>query len=85
MTATPPTRRQLAYLRALADRASQTFTYPRTSVQASREIQRLRSAPASTPLERAIERFGDPEARENAEDTIDIVSLELVDTAGSDR
>jgi hypothetical protein len=85
MTAKPPTRRQLAYLRVLADRAGQTFSYPRTQAHASREIQRLKNTPASAPLERAIERFGDPRTRENAEDTIDIVGLELLDTAGSDR
>ena len=47
MTSTPklvdrPTRRQLAYLRSLANRAGQTFAYPRTRREASREIQRLK-------------------------------------------
>ena len=39
-----PTAKQLAYLRSLANRAGQTFTYPRTRGQASREIQRLKQA-----------------------------------------
>lgn len=43
-----PSRKQLAYLRSLADRTGQTFTYPATSAQASREIQRLKGA-APTP------------------------------------
>jgi hypothetical protein len=61
MTSTPelvdrPTQRQLAYLRSLADRTGQTFAYPHTRGQASREIQRLKQAQASTRTERSIER-----------------------------
>jgi hypothetical protein len=37
----PPTRKQLAYLRTLAQRTGQTFITPRTRRQASREIRRL--------------------------------------------
>ncbi len=37
----PPTARQLAYLRQLAQRAGQTFIRPRTREQASQEIDRL--------------------------------------------
>jgi hypothetical protein len=51
-----PTRKQLAYLRALALRAGQTFAYPRTARQASREIRRLKQALPSTRTERALER-----------------------------
>jgi hypothetical protein len=51
-----PTRKQLAYLRALALRADQTFAYPRTASQASREIRRLKQALPSTRIERSIER-----------------------------
>lgn len=42
-TSTPhtPTSRQLAYLRSLAAQTGTTFTTPRTSRQASREIDRL--------------------------------------------
>lgn len=36
-----PTSRQLAYLRALANKTGTTFTYPTTKAQASREIKRL--------------------------------------------
>jgi hypothetical protein len=48
-----PTRKQLAYLRALATRTGQTFAYPRTAGQASREIRRLKAArrsPRREPL-----------------------------------
>ena len=38
-----PTAKQLGYLRALAERAGQTFAYPRTRQQASAEIRRLRA------------------------------------------
>jgi hypothetical protein len=51
-----PTAKQLAYLRALADRAGQTFAYPRTVRQASAEIRRLRAQKPSGRVERALER-----------------------------
>jgi len=56
MSSKPPTFKQLAYLRALAERTGQTFTTPRTSQEASAEIRRLKAAPAETRLERRIER-----------------------------
>lgn len=37
-----PSPRQLSYLKALAARAGQSFAYPASSVQASREIRRLK-------------------------------------------
>ena len=49
-----PSRRQLAYLRALADRAGQTFAYPQTRRQASLEIQRLERTVPDTPIAQAI-------------------------------
>ena len=60
MTSTPklvdrPTRRQLAYLRSLAERTGQTFAYPHTRGQASREIQRL-EAGAGRDARRALDR-----------------------------
>jgi hypothetical protein len=51
-----PTSRQLAYLKSLADRTGQTFTYPRTSEQASAEINRLKRTQPSTRTERYVER-----------------------------
>ena len=51
-----PTAKQLAYLRALADRTGQTFAYPKTASQASREIRRLLKQKPSGRVERAIER-----------------------------
>ncbi|HTX09509.1 MAG TPA: hypothetical protein VME22_12905 [Solirubrobacteraceae bacterium] len=47
MTPKPPTPRQLNYLKALANRTGQTFTYPRTSAQASAEIHRLKGIRAT--------------------------------------
>jgi len=52
----PPTARQLAYLRVLAERTGQTFVAPKSSGEASREIRRLKSTPASTGADRAVER-----------------------------
>jgi hypothetical protein len=51
-----PTSRQLAYLKSLADRTGQTFTYPQTSRQASAEINRLKHAKPSSRTERSVER-----------------------------
>ena len=51
-----PTAKQLAYLRALAQRTGETFATPRTAAQASEEISRLRQRPPSNRTERAIER-----------------------------
>src|SRR5436305_1601787 len=52
-----PTSRQLSYLRALAQRADQTFTWPSTQREASREIRRLKAATPSSPGEREFERL----------------------------
>jgi hypothetical protein len=43
-----PTAKQLRYLRDLALKTGQTFTYPRTAVQASREIERLKGTPGTS-------------------------------------
>ena len=55
-TAGKPTSRQLGYLKNLANRAGQTFTYPQTSRQASAEINRLKHAQPSSRAERYVER-----------------------------
>jgi hypothetical protein len=56
MTPKPPSARQLNYLKALAHRTGQTFTYPKTSTDASREIQRLKAVRPSSLIERELER-----------------------------
>ena len=57
MTPKPPSARQLNYLKALAHRAGQTFAYPKTSSEASREIQRLKATRPSTRIELELERL----------------------------
>ena len=52
-----PTAKQLAYLRALAQRTGQTFAYPRTIFQASHEIRRLKRVKPSTRVDRTFERL----------------------------
>ena len=42
-----PTRKQLRYLRTLADRAGQTFATPLTRADASDEIRRLKAVRAT--------------------------------------
>ena len=51
-----PTAKQLALLRALAQRTGETFAYPRTRRQASNEIRRLQQRKPSTRLERFLDR-----------------------------
>jgi hypothetical protein len=78
MSQKPPTRRQLNYLKALAARTGQTFEWPRSSAAASRAIQRLKNVRPSTELERAIERFGDTQVIEAAQDAAVIDGFEVV-------
>jgi hypothetical protein len=55
-TSSKPTSRQLAYLKSLANRTGQTFTYPKTSRQASAEINRLKQTKPTSRTERYVER-----------------------------
>jgi hypothetical protein len=48
-----PSAKQLAYLKALAQRTATSFTYPRDRAEASREIERLRRLPAAGRTDRA--------------------------------
>jgi hypothetical protein len=52
----PPTAAQLRYLRGLAETTGMTFSPPRTSADASREIARLKALPADGPGDRRRER-----------------------------
>jgi len=54
--ANKPTHRQLSYLRSLAERTGQTFTYPHTFAEAVREIDRLKAIRPESRVERRIER-----------------------------
>ena len=47
----PPSRKQLAFLRALSQRTGTTFSYPSTRRQASRQIAALLARPVSAQLE----------------------------------
>ena len=51
-----PTRKQLVYLRGLAEKTGTTFTYPATSAEASAEIKRLQARPRTSAGERTRER-----------------------------
>jgi hypothetical protein len=51
----PPSKEQLSHLRRLAQRKGQSFAYPTTRQEASREIDRLRRAASSTAAERALD------------------------------
>ena len=56
MKTNAPTKRQLSYLRSLATSRGESFTYPQTSAEASREIDRLQGRKPSGYIERRIER-----------------------------
>ena len=73
-----PTPRQINYLKALAERTGQSFPWPHSAAAASREIQRLKTTRPSSEVERAIERFGDPQAAEAAQDAAAIHAFEVV-------
>lgn len=53
---TKPTAKQLAYLRALAERSGQTFIYPQTRAEASKAIRRLRDQKPTPRADRVRER-----------------------------
>jgi hypothetical protein len=57
-----PTTKQLNYVKALAEATGGSFTYPKTSVEASREIDRLKSR---TRTSRADRRRETRQARED--------------------
>jgi hypothetical protein len=52
-----PTAKQLHYLRDLALRTGQSFAYPETSAEASREIDRLKGAARTPVADRRRERL----------------------------
>lgn len=54
----PPTQKQLRYLRDLAVSRGETFAVPRSSTEASAEIDRLRGRRRSSRADKAAERFG---------------------------
>jgi hypothetical protein len=78
MSPKPPSARQLSYLKALAERTGQTFQWPESSAAASREIQQLKNTRPSTGVERAVERFGDTQAIEAAQDASEIHRFEIL-------
>jgi hypothetical protein len=78
MADTPPSPKQLNYLKALAERTGRTFTWPRTGRQASAEIARLKRTHPSSSVDRAIERLDDRATREAAEDAVAIRGFEVV-------
>lgn len=52
-----PKPKQLSYLRDLAEKAGESFSYPQTRAQASAEITRLLTRESLTPAERRREAF----------------------------
>jgi hypothetical protein len=77
MSHKPPSARQLSYLKALAECTGQTFQWPHSSAAASSEIKRLKNTRPSSELDRAIERFGDTNAIEAAQDSVEVHAFEV--------
>jgi Protein of unknown function (DUF3072) len=73
-----PTGRQLAYLKSLATRTGQTFPWPQTRAQASREIRRLKSLPAAHDLPNDFDLDVERAAREANGD----ISIQAFEIAG---
>lgn len=80
MTPKPPSARQLSYLKALANRTGQTFPYPKTSRDASRQIGRLKAVRPSSRAELELERLdlgAEQAAREaNCDVPVDLSEIE---------
>jgi hypothetical protein len=74
----PPSTKQLAYLKALAQRTGQTFTWPQSRSQASAEIARLKRTTPSTRVERRLEQIDDRAAHEATEDAAAVQGFEVV-------
>lgn len=81
MSPKPPSARQLNYLKALANRTGQTFTYPTTSGDASREIQRLKTVRPTSRVELDLERL-DLAAEQAAREANCDVPLQRGETEG---
>jgi len=81
MTPKPPSARQLNYLKARANRAGQTFIYPTTSREASKQIQRLKTLRPSSRSELAVER-ADIDAEHAAREANCDVPLDLSEIEG---
>jgi hypothetical protein len=56
MKTNAPTKRQLSYLRSLASERGESFTYPETAAEASREIKRLLGRERDSYSVRRLER-----------------------------
>lgn len=56
-SATPPSTKQLRYLRGLAEQRGETFAYPQSAAEASAEIERLKRRRRDSMLERRQERL----------------------------
>jgi len=77
-----PTSAQLRYLRVLAEQTGTTFVNPRTRVQASREIDRLRQLKDEAPASRSDEREADQEARAEREQLVYATALAPEEVSG---
>jgi hypothetical protein len=53
----PPTRKQMRYLRSLAEQRGESFAYPSSSAEASAAIDRLRGRPRQPVSDRRRERL----------------------------
>ncbi len=85
MKTNAPTKRQLNYLRSLAAERGESFTYPHTVGEASREIERLRARKPSSYVERRIEREQLDEAMAERGDAASVREFEIEGHGSSAR
>jgi hypothetical protein len=83
---TPPSRRQLNYLRSLAMQRGETFAVPRSSIEASAEIDRLKGRRRMTRAEHRMDQAARKrDLAEMGRDATTVLPSEIEGYGGSAR
>jgi len=81
----PPTAKQLRYLRGLAEARGESFTYPSTIVEASAEIERLKARRPESRTERKLDRLATSRAMAERGDAASVREEEITGYGSSCR
>jgi hypothetical protein len=84
-TDSEPTAKQLRYLRDLAQRRRESFAYPQTAAEASREIGRLRERPSPHRTEARLDRLAVSRAIAECGDDASVSDREIAGYGSSAR
>jgi hypothetical protein len=74
----PPTAKQLRYLRGLAEARGESFTYPKSVAEASAEIERLKARRPESRIERKLDRLATSRAMAERGDAVAVREDEIV-------